>query len=46
VQRLTSRAKFFYGWVIVGVTALVLLVTAGARSAPTAFLLPMQAAEG
>jgi sugar phosphate permease len=36
------KTKFFYGWVIVGIVALVLLVTAGARSAPGAFLLEME----
>jgi sugar phosphate permease len=33
--------RFFYGWLIVAVTALVLLATAGVRSAPGAFLLSM-----
>jgi sugar phosphate permease len=41
-----KRDKAFYGWTMVAVTAVVLLVTAGARSAPTALLLPMQASEG
>jgi sugar phosphate permease len=36
------KTKLFYGWVIVGIVALVLLVTAGARSAPGAFLLEME----
>jgi len=35
------RPRFFYGWLIVAVTALVLLATAGVRSAPGAFLLSM-----
>ncbi len=35
------RRAFFYGWLIVAVTALVVLVTAGVRSAPGAFLLSM-----
>jgi predicted MFS family arabinose efflux permease len=34
--------RFFYGWIVVGVTALVLLVAAGVRSAPGVFLLPVQ----
>lgn len=35
------RGRFFYGWLIVAVTAVVLLATAGVRSAPGAFLLSM-----
>jgi sugar phosphate permease len=35
------RRAIFYGWVVVGVTAVVVLVTAGVRSAPGAFLLSM-----
>ena len=35
------RRAFFYGWVVVAVTAVVVLVTAGVRSAPGAFLLSM-----
>ncbi|MBI0445951.1 MFS transporter [Deinococcus sp. DB0503] len=34
--------RFFYGWIVVGVTVLALLVAAGARSAPGVFLLPME----
>ena len=40
------RGRFFYGWLIVVVTALVLLATAGVRSAPGAFLLSMQGEPG
>ena len=36
------RRTIFYGWVIVAVTAVVLLATAGVRAAPGAFLLSMQ----
>jgi sugar phosphate permease len=36
------RGKLFYGWVMVAVTALVALTTAGTRAAPGAFLLAMQ----
>lgn len=36
------RRVAFYGWVVVAVTAVVLLVTAGVRAAPGAFLLEMQ----
>jgi hypothetical protein len=32
------RRPIFYGWIIVAVTALVLLATAGVRAAPGAFL--------
>jgi sugar phosphate permease len=35
------RRAFFYGWVVVTVTAIVVLVTAGVRSAPGAFILSM-----
>jgi hypothetical protein len=35
------RRAFFYGWVIVAVTSMIVLVTAGVRSAPGAFLLSM-----
>ena len=35
------RRVIFYGWVVVAVTAVVVLVTAGVRSAPGAFLLSM-----
>ena len=37
-----SRERLYYGWIIVAVTALVLIVTAGVRSAPGAFLLEME----
>jgi sugar phosphate permease len=40
------RRPFFYGWVVVAVTAIVLLVTAGVRAAPGAFLLQMQQEPG
>jgi len=35
------RRALFYGWVVVAVTAVVVLVTAGVRSAPGAFILSM-----
>jgi hypothetical protein len=31
----------FYGWIVVALTAVVVLVTAGVRSAPGAFILTM-----
>jgi sugar phosphate permease len=37
-----QTGPFFYGWVVVGITALVLLVTAGVRSAPGAWLIEME----
>lgn len=41
-----GAGKFFYGWVVVGVTVLALLIAAGARSAPGVFLVPMEEALG
>jgi sugar phosphate permease len=38
--------RFYYGWVVVGVTALTLLVSAGVRSAPGVFLNSLQADMG
>jgi sugar phosphate permease len=40
------RRGFFYGWVVVAVTAIVVLITAGVRSAPGAFLLTMTGEPG
>jgi MFS family permease len=34
--------KLYYGWVIVAVTAVALILAAGARSAPGVFVLPLQ----
>lgn len=34
--------KFFYGWVVVAVTAVTLFVSAGMRSAPGVFILPLE----
>lgn len=36
------RGRIFYGWIVVAITALVLVATAGVRAAPGAFLLSMQ----
>lgn len=36
-----TAPRVFYGWIVVAVTALVLLFAAGARSAPGVFLTPM-----
>ncbi len=41
-----AQTRFFYGWVVVAVTGLTLLLSAGVRSAPGVFLLPMQAEMG
>jgi sugar phosphate permease len=35
------RGPIFYGWIVVAITAVVVLVTAGVRSAPGAFILAM-----
>jgi len=40
------RRAFFYGWVVVAVTSIVVLVTAGIRAAPGAFLLSMTGEPG
>lgn len=37
---------FYYGWIVVGITALVLIAAAGVRSAPGVMLLPLQAESG
>ena len=39
---MTRRSGLFYGWVVVAVTAVVVLVTAGVRSAPGAFALAIR----
>ena len=41
MQTLKS-GKFFYGWVVVAVTAVTLFVSAGLRSAPGVFILPLE----
>lgn len=38
--------RFYYGWVVVAITALTLLISAGVRSAPGVFLLPINAELG
>ncbi len=40
------RREFYYGWIVVGVAAAVLIGSAGVRSAPGVMLLPMQAETG
>jgi sugar phosphate permease len=34
--------RVYYGWIVVAVTALTLIVSAGVRSAPAVFILPME----
>lgn len=38
----SSPGRLYYGWIVVGVTALTLLISAGVRSAPGVFLVPLQ----
>ena len=40
------RGEFFYGWVIVGITVVVLIGAAGIRSAAGVMILPMQGETG
>ena len=37
-----ARTRFHYGWVVVGMTALTLLVSAGVRSAPGVLIHPLE----
>src|SRR5688572_11158803 len=41
-----QRGQFFYGWVVVGITALILIGASGLRSAPGVMILPMQGETG
>jgi MFS family permease len=41
-----QRAEFFYSWVMVGVTALILIGSSGVRSAPGVMILPIQGETG
>jgi predicted MFS family arabinose efflux permease len=38
-----KSSKLHYGWIVVAVTALTLIVSAGVRSAPGVFLMPLRA---
>jgi MFS family permease len=38
----TNSPRLYYGWVVVAITALALLISAGVRSAPGVFLVPVQ----
>ena len=42
----SRRSNLFYGWIVVAVSAVAVLVTAGVRVAPGAFLLDMKADTG
>ena len=37
-----KSSRLFYGWVVVAVTALALIISAGVRSAPGVFLVSVQ----
>lgn len=37
-----SLLRFYYGWIVVAVTAMALLISSGVRSAPGVFLVPVQ----
>jgi MFS family permease len=41
-----QRGEFFYSWVIVGITAIILIGATGVRSAPGVMILPMQGETG
>lgn len=41
-----QRGEFFYSWITVGITALILIGAAGVRSAPGVMILPMQGETG
>ncbi len=41
-----QRGEFFYSWVVVGITALILIGASGVRSAPGVMILPMQGETG
>ena len=41
-----SRSRLFYGWIVVAVTVVVVLITAGIRTAPGAFLVTMTGEPG
>lgn len=42
----TTTSRLFYGWIVVAVTAITLLISAGVRSAPGVFMVPLQAETG
>jgi sugar phosphate permease len=41
-----NPSRFYYGWIVVAVTALALLISMGVRSAPGVFLVPVQQETG
>jgi MFS family permease len=42
----SRQGRLFYGWVVVGVTVVVLLVSAGVRAAPGVLILPIEKGMG
>ena len=46
VTRQTSRTPLHYGWIVAGVTFLVLIVTAGVRATPGVLMVPLEAEFG
>ena len=38
----SAPSRIYYGWIVVAITALTLLIVAGVRSAPGVFLVPLQ----
>ncbi len=38
----TGQTKFHYGWVVVGITFVTLLVAAGLRSGPAVLIVPLE----
>ncbi len=46
VTRPASRAPLHYGWIVAGVTFLILIVTAGVRATPGVLMVPLEAEFG
>jgi MFS family permease len=46
IARRVARPRFHYAWVVVGVTFLALLASAGVRAAPGALIVPLERAIG
>src|SRR4029450_8066865 len=46
VTRPASRAPLHYGWIVAGVTVLILIVTAGVRATPGVLMVPLEAEFG
>ena len=41
-----ARGRFHYAWIAIGVTFLVMLVTAGIRSTPSVMMVPLERSFG